>query len=163
MIAWGADSGKRRPVTGADEKNRRIWLVRRPTRTDNAVYIAGMILLAAGLGYILLRHFDPSAADRLDWPLPCAFYTFLHVPCLGCGGTRALKALADGRLGQSFLYHPLIPAAAFGALIWMSSQTFGRISRGRLRMLTFNDAYIYLLLAILLLQWIVKLITGWTP
>ena len=45
----------------------------------------------------------------------------------------------------------------------MISQAIGRISRGRIRMLTFNDAYIYALLAVILLQWIVKLITGWTP
>ena len=45
----------------------------------------------------------------------------------------------------------------------MISQTAGRLSRGKIRMLTFNDGMIYALLFIILLQWIVKLIIGWTP
>ena len=45
----------------------------------------------------------------------------------------------------------------------MLSQTLGRITRGKVRMLTFSDMYIYALLAVILLQWIVKLLTGWRP
>ena len=45
----------------------------------------------------------------------------------------------------------------------MLSQTLGRLARGRLRMLSFNDMYIYALLAVILLQWIIKILTGWRP
>ena len=165
MISSGNDP-ERSGGSAADaprRPGRTVWLVRTPSRTHRVIYIMGLILLAAVLGYALLRHFAPGFAAAPGWPLPCSFYTALHFPCPGCGGTRALKVLADGDLLQSFLYHPLIPLGAAGAVIFLVSQTAGRISRGRLRMLTFNDAYIYAILAVLLLQWIIKLITGWTP
>ena len=38
-----------------------------------------------------------------------------------------------------------------------------RLSRGRIRMLTFTDVYIYALLGVILLQWVFKLLTGWRP
>ena len=141
----------------------RIRLARVPSRTDNALYIAGWILSAAGLAYVLLQAFAPETAARLRWPFPCAFCSLLHIPCLGCGATRALRALAVGKLWESFLWHPAVLFFAAEAAVFMISQTLGRLSRGKVRMLTFNDAYIYALLTVILLQWTVKLIIGWMP
>ena len=149
---------------GAPRKKRRtVWLVREPSRTDDALCIAGLILFALGLAFVLLQAFAPEAAAWLRWPLPCAFYSLLHFPCLGCGATRALRALAGGRLRESFLWHPAVPFFALQAVIFLLSQALGRLTHGKRRMLTFNDRYIYALLAVILLQWIVKLLIGWQP
>lgn len=141
----------------------RIRLARVPSRTDNALYLTGWILLAAGLAFVLLQALAPDAAARLHWPFPCPFDSLLHIPCLGCGATRALRALAGGRLWESFLWHPAVPFFAAEAAAFLLSQTLGRLSRGRIRMLTFTDVYIYALLGVIVLQWAFKLLTGWRP
>ena len=164
MISSGNDPDRQAKEESAPRRGRRPALLsRKPSRTDNVLYIAGWILFAAGLGFVLLQNLAPETAAKFRWPLPCAFYSLLHIPCLGCGATRALRALAQGRLLESLSWHPAVAFFAAEAAVFMLSQTVGRISRGKIRMLTFNDIYIFALLAVLLLQWIVKLITGWTP
>ena len=37
----------------------------------------------------------------------CPFNYFLHIPCPGCGITRAYLALLDLDVGSAFRYHPL--------------------------------------------------------
>jgi len=164
MSSYGTEPGaSNAQVSGALKSISARVLTRKPSKTDNGLYIAGLILLAAGLGFVLLQAFAPETAARLHWPFPCPFYGVLGIPCLGCGATRALRALAAGRLRESLAWHPAVAFFAAEAAVFMISQTIGRISRGKVRMLSFNDAYIYALLAVILLQWIVKLLSGWTP
>lgn len=60
------------------------------------VRLIGTLLDAAGQGTI-----------------PCLFRTLTGLYCLGCGGTRALRAWMQGKLWLSFCYHPLVPYTAF--------------------------------------------------
>lgn len=36
----------------------------------------------------------------------CPFYEYLNIPCLGCGMTRACKALIQGGFIEAFYLHP---------------------------------------------------------
>ena len=70
---------------------------------------------------------------------PIAFW--LHVPCPGCGLTRASLRLLQGDLRGALAYHPLVPIALpfvtlfFGtnALIYIQTGQWGRLDsyRGR--------------------------------
>lgn len=40
--------------------------------------------------------------------MPCLFRLLTGLYCPGCGGTRALVYLAQGRLLKSVVYHPLV-------------------------------------------------------
>jgi hypothetical protein len=52
----------------------------------------------------------------------CAIATFCHVPCPGCGMTRALRLLAAGRVDASLRMHPLaVPVLVAGALLMVST------------------------------------------
>jgi hypothetical protein len=42
----------------------------------------------------------------------CLFHAVTHLPCVFCGGTRALVALASGEPGDAFLLNPLVTGAA---------------------------------------------------
>ena len=42
---------------------------------------------------------------------PCPFHALLGIPCLTCGGTRALLALARFDVGAALLWNPLAAAA----------------------------------------------------
>ena len=39
---------------------------------------------------------------------PCLFHLLTGLYCPGCGGTRAVRAMAAGNLRLSFQYHPLV-------------------------------------------------------
>ena len=39
--------------------------------------------------------------------VPCLFQAFLHIPCPGCGMTRAVKAALRLDLAAAFHYHPM--------------------------------------------------------
>jgi len=54
------------------------------------------------------------------WHLPfmkCAFKSMTGLPCVTCGGTRALRALSRGELAEAFWLNPLVVAGAFASLI----------------------------------------------
>jgi hypothetical protein len=52
----------------------------------------------------------------------CAIATLFHVPCPGCGMTRALRLLASGQLDASLRMHPLaVPMLIAGALLAAST------------------------------------------
>jgi hypothetical protein len=52
----------------------------------------------------------------------CAIATLFHVPCPGCGMTRALRLLADGHAEASLRMHPLaVPVLAAGSLLILST------------------------------------------
>ena len=39
---------------------------------------------------------------------PCILNRYLHLYCPGCGGTRALRYLVEGRIVDSFLANPMV-------------------------------------------------------
>lgn len=41
--------------------------------------------------------------------VPCGFARLLHLPCPGCGSTRAMLALASGDWSSVLRYNPLAP------------------------------------------------------
>ncbi len=52
----------------------------------------------------------------------CVIATLCHVPCPGCGMTRALRLLAAGQVDASLRMHPLaIPVLVAGALLAAST------------------------------------------
>ena len=55
---------------------------------------------------------------------PCGLRTLTGIPCFGCGGTRAMMALAHGHLLQALAFNPLIALAAMGAFIWLALVLF---------------------------------------
>ena len=54
---------------------------------------------------LLLRRFDP--AEYSFYP-KCTLYQVTGLHCPGCGATRAVGALAAGRLGDAIRYNPLL-------------------------------------------------------
>ena len=53
---------------------------------------------------------------------PCPIAALFHVPCPGCGMTRALRLLAAGHVDASLRMHPLaVPVLVAGALLIAST------------------------------------------
>lgn len=114
--------------------------------TDREVYPAAWITLGAlGAAYLIWKFLLGAPAVGGCW-----FYRNWHVYCPGCGGTRALTALAHGRLLKAAYYHPVVPAAAIWAAVYVSSQTVRRLRGGRGWALHYDTRWPWLLMALLL-------------
>ncbi len=62
-----------------------------------------LILLLLLPGYFFLMQ-----SLGLNSAPPCFFRTFFGLPCVFCGGTRALRAFFEGRWSDVIYYNPLI-------------------------------------------------------
>ncbi|WP_054742811.1 DUF2752 domain-containing protein [Cellulosilyticum ruminicola] len=72
--------------------------------------ILGMMILCA-LVYIVIQSL---------WPIGCPIKYLWHIPCPGCGMTRAWRSVMHGDLKTAFYFHPLFFTVPFmaGMLIW---------------------------------------------
>lgn len=73
---------------------------------------------------------SPLAPALAEGMAPCPFRALAGIPCLTCGGTRALLALARLDLGAAFGWNPLAAAAAIlfvaGGAIALAAAVAGR-------------------------------------
>jgi hypothetical protein len=72
--------------------------------------------------------------------VPCGFATALHLPCPGCGSTRAMLSLAAGDLHGLVHYNPLAPLTTLFLVVLagqalaslLATGTFCRVGGGAL-------------------------------
>ena len=63
------------------------------------------------------------------WGVPCLFQAFLHLPCPGCGMTRALLAVLRGDGSAALRYHPMIVAMPLLYVYFLTDgKLFGKIA-----------------------------------
>lgn len=148
------------------EKNKED--IRMERSTETYLYRAGLIfllcvsLLTAGKR-ILFPEFQ-----IIDHMRPCVFLTLTGYYCPGCGGTRSVVALLNGRFLVSAVDFPMVVycAAVYG---WfMISQTIDRISRHRIPIgMTYRHGWIYASLVIVVIHFVLKnvyfILTGNAP
>lgn len=87
---------------------------------------------------------------------PCLFRKLTGLYCPGCYGTRSLRMLLHGRGIISFILYPAIPYMAFQVWAYGLSFVINRISRGKLPRIRLRPWHFYLLIAIIIINWIVK-------
>lgn len=98
------------------------------------------ILTAAVLSMWLLR-------------LPCIWKALLHIPCPGCGMTRAWVSLLELDFAAAFRYHPMFWSVPLVVILWLLD---GKLFRRRfwnigLCVVIFAGFMIHWLLSLLLL------------
>ncbi|MDF3006033.1 MAG: hypothetical protein K0S22_2505 [Oscillospiraceae bacterium] len=80
----------------------------------------------------------------------CIFQRFLHIPCPGCGMTRAIKSVLVLDLVAAFLYHPMVFSLPLVAgYILMNGHLF--------KHKRFNDFILVLIGAGFLVNYVIKL------
>jgi Protein of unknown function (DUF2752) len=65
----------------------------------------------AGLAGLAIFHAWTPSGDPAT--AVCLMRRFFHLPCPGCGMTRAFAALAKGEWSAAVILHPLAPVLAF--------------------------------------------------
>lgn len=118
--------------------------------------------LLAGLGGLaglaVLHAWSPSgdAASSI-----CLLRRLFHLPCPGCGMTRAFAALAKGDWSAAVALHPLAPALAaelvLGWVAWGLALASRRLPAFRLDDLLLGN------LAALVALWLGRVATGTLP
>lgn len=104
----------------------------------------GAVLAVSLIFYITVgKHFIRIPA--------CAIYQYTGIYCPACGGTRALLALAKGRVLSALYYHPLVPYSLLVYVCYLAEETRERLFPGRRRVpLRFWKGCVYAGLAFLL-------------
>lgn len=129
--------------------------MKKDTSQDIYLYIIGWV----GIGLIIIYLFLKYALHvaLIDFAGPCVLNMLTGFYCPGCGGTRAVFALAKGDILKSFVYHPFVPYAAVLGGWFMISQTIERISHGKIKIaLHFRMIYVWVGLALIALNAIWK-------
>ena len=124
---------------------------------------AAVLVLAAAAGRWGEDGGWAAALRRLS-AAPCPFHALTGLYCPGCGGTRALAALARGQVLQSLWLHPLALCGLAGYLAFMGSWTLWKLTGGRFPGLSWRDGYLWGLLGLTAANWALKnilLLAGW--
>lgn len=121
---------------------------------DEIFYKLGKILLLPGiLGAVFLHVIGKEGIGAFP---SCVFRRVTGLFCPGCGGTRAVYHFVKGDIGRSFIYHPFVPYAFIVYIVFMSV-IYYRKHYGKKEYRAIGlERYIYVGIAILLLQFAVK-------
>ena len=127
-------------------------------RADDLVFYLAAICTIPGILFgIWFSRWGYYYTEQLT---SCAFRTNTGLPCPGCGGTRAFILFFRGEFFLSFCYHPAIITLAVFYLHFMCLYLYRRYGhnpkRHRKEIAVQNYAYIFI--AVVLIQWIVKLV-----
>lgn len=89
----------------------------------------------------------------------CAFRKISGLPCPGCGGTRAFCYFFLGDMLKSFQYHPMVIYGVLAYLHFMGLYFFRHhIKTGDAPAEEIQiPVYIYVAIAVILVQWLVKI------
>ena len=91
--------------------------------TDSKLYILGLILAIPIALLFFLQNSGTVNFDVTDLTSPCLFHRVSGLYCPGCGGTRAVKALLEGRPAACFFYHPFVLyCAVIYILLWQATR-----------------------------------------
>ncbi|MCM1065749.1 MAG: DUF2752 domain-containing protein [Eubacterium sp.] len=118
----------------------------------------GLAVLAAGIPGVALYY--GVVLKRFQMP-PCVLYTYLHVYCPGCGGTRAVEALLHGRILESVWYHPVVlyTVIVFGG--FMLTQSLERIGVRHIRGWKYHDWHLYGAVVVIACNFLMKNLLQW--
>ncbi len=85
-------------------------------RRHGSILVAPIVTFAAVAAGLLAAHYY----DRLPLKPPgCGFRSAFGIPCVSCGGTRSIRSLASGRVGEAIAYNPAVPFGALVSLFWL--------------------------------------------
>lgn len=107
---------------------------------EDELFYIGLLFLAFGAAVAIFVY---GFLGRLLPEIPCPFDYLLGIYCPGCGGTRAVTALAHGHLLQAVWYHPLVPYGFFTGGGFMLTQSLHRLGLKWIKGWKYHSWYLY--------------------
>ena len=78
---------------------------------------AGRVALVA-IAWLLTREASIRTSGFEEGPVLCPWRLITGYPCPGCGGIRAMSAIAVGQFEQAWLLNPITFLACFVVIVW---------------------------------------------
>lgn len=122
-------------------------------RTERMCYgILTFLYMLAALAAIYMQYFRIDVYSASE----CYMYRMTGYYCPGCGGTRAVQALLHMELMQSLRCHPVVLPGVIMSMVFWSGMTFEKIVRTDIKRFKLRRIYFYVVLGIVIVQWIIK-------
>ena len=88
-------------------------------RVRHGQWLVGpLVTLSAVVALLLAARFYDQLPAR---PPACGFHQATGLPCLGCGGTRSVRALVSGDLVASTRFNPAVVVGIAILLAWVAT------------------------------------------
>jgi len=130
---------------------------RQPVTCETVFFYLGIAgVIACFAAAVVMEKLEFSLTGSMS---PCLVQAFLGIPCPGCGGTRALEYLLQGKIWQSILAHPMVVYGVVAYLYFMGAYAFRTFVRKKvfcLYSMPLRKTLIVGAVAVLLIQWIGK-------
>lgn len=88
--------------------------------------------------------------------MPCLFHLLTGWYCPGCGGTRAVKYLLQGKLYLSFQYHPIVLYTAAAVIIKLTEAGAVRVLKKSGGVPKLGSLLLYGAVAVVAVNWVIK-------
>ena len=98
---------------------------RQPSCRGDAECVSAIFLAFAAVVTLMVPTWLPGGVPR------CPVKLWTGLPCLACGGMRALRALLAGDVAAALRLQPLLTLLAFGAAVWIGYGVLTPLLRGR--------------------------------
>lgn len=126
-----------------------------PNTQEDIFYCIGKwLLIPVVFVCVIMNIINPETLTALPG---CVFLEYVKLPCPGCGGTRAVYYLANGNFLTALYYHPFTVYAAAVYCLFMLVCFLKRCGVVKTRKEIVLEPYIYIGIAILLLQYAVRI------
>lgn len=78
-------------------------------RKRNSIIFISVLGIIACIGAVIVKKYNP---EEHSFFIPCIFYKLTGIKCAGCGMTRAIHNLLNGRIKEAIWYNlMLLPSA----------------------------------------------------
>ncbi len=119
---------------------------------DDYMYISlGIVLILIALLTCIYLYFFSDMSI-----FSCAIYENLGIYCPGCGCTRAYLELVHLNIFKSIYYNPTVFYSIVITTLFLFTQTIDRIFKFKKHIMPYTNAYLYVGIVILVLNWIVR-------
>lgn len=87
-------------------------------RVRHAFWLVGPLVTLAAVAALLLaaRYYEHLPVR----PPECGFRKVAGIPCVGCGGTRSMRALSRGQIVEAARFNPAVVAGVMFSLGWVA-------------------------------------------
>lgn len=124
-------------------------------KTEKRLYLLGWFALL--VLFVMVAVLNWINWDFLTLVPPCAVRFITGYYCPGCGGTRAVRALLQGRLITSFLYHPFVLYCVTIMVVFMVTNTIQLLTKNKWKIgLKYRHGYLYGATIVIIANWIIQ-------